>query len=43
MKRHLTIMSAAAAVVIAMTVSGCGGAARSRRAEAAEVPLAPPR
>jgi ABC-type nitrate/sulfonate/bicarbonate transport system substrate-binding protein len=27
MKRHLTIMSAAAAVVIAMTVSGCGGGA----------------
>ncbi|WP_254678640.1 ABC transporter substrate-binding protein [Arthrobacter sp. 24S4-2] len=27
MKRHLTIMSAAAAVVIAMTVSGCGGIA----------------
>ena len=27
MKRHLTILSAAAAVVIAMTVSGCGGVA----------------
>ena len=27
MKRHLTILSAAAAVVIALTVSGCGGAA----------------
>ena len=27
MKRHLTILSAAAAVVIALTVSGCGGSA----------------
>ncbi len=27
MKRHLTILSAAAAVVLALTVSGCGGSA----------------
>lgn len=38
MKRHLTIMSAAAAVVIAMTVSGCGGAAEAGEAGGGSAP-----